>query len=112
MTTSSSVPIADAWAMHGDIGAGWWIVMAIAMALFWGAIIVGGVWALRAGSDVRRGRNDTPAEILERRFAHGEISPDEYRERRELLGAGVTASDGAGPDEPHEPVGRRGGSAA
>ena len=112
MTTGSSLPFADAWGMHGDIGAGWWIVMAIAMTLFWGAIIVGGVWALRGGSDIRRGRNETPAEILERRFAQGEISLDDYRARRELLRTGVSSGDGAGKDAPLETVGREGGSAA
>ena len=109
MISGSSVPFADAWSMHGDIGAGWWIVMAIGMALFWGVVILGAAWALRGGLEGRRPRNETPAEILERRFAEGEISPEDYRERRQVLAN--AGSPSAGEHEPHAMSGPEGGAA-
>jgi putative membrane protein len=87
-----NVPLADTWAMHGDIGTGWWIVMVGAMVVFWGAIILGVVWLLRGAFDRWPARRrETPTEILERRFAEGAISAEEYQERREIL-AGETRS--------------------
>ena len=76
------VPLADGSGMMGDFGAGWMILM----VLFWGAIILGAVWLARSGFEGRRERRSvTPAEILERRFAEGAISVDDYRARREAL---------------------------
>jgi len=58
------------------------------VALAWVAIIVAVIWLIRE-TGVRRGSSGkgTPsaAEILDRRFAEGEISAEEYRERRETL---------------------------
>jgi putative membrane protein len=77
--------------MHGDVGAGWWIVMMVVMLLFWGAIIFGIFWLIRG---VTRGgtvsgetplNRETPVEILERRFAEGELTPEDYRARLEVL---------------------------
>ena len=69
------------------MGGGWWAVMMIGMVLFWGAIVVGIVWLVRGGSfgSQRAERRETPVEILERRFAEGAISADEYRERRDAM---------------------------
>ena len=72
--------IADAWGGHngnGWHGSHWWIVFPI-------------LWLLLAGLAVtlfwRRGRrphdrNDSPRQILGERFARGEISGEEYRDR-------------------------------
>ena len=73
--------------MHGDFGSGWWIVMMLGMLLFWGLIIAAVVWAVR---ELRhsRGRDaglKTPSALLDHRFASGEISADEYRERKAVL---------------------------
>ena len=98
----SLLPFADTWGMHGDdVGAGWMIVMMVAMVLFWGAIILGIVWLARGGFEDRRaGREVTPTEILDRRFAEGAISTEDYRERREFLETGTRRRPGAaGPDE-------------
>lgn len=81
--------VADTW-MHGDWGWGWMAVMMVMMLLFWGAIIAAIVWLLRGaswGAKPREGdaSRETPAEILDRRFAEGEISEDDYRARREVL---------------------------
>lgn len=74
--------IAD-WNMHGDPGTGWSIVMVIGMMLFWGSIIVLGVWAVKSTIGSRSG--DDPQTILDRRLASGEITPDEYEQRRSIL---------------------------
>jgi putative membrane protein len=71
--------------MH-DGGGGWWIVMMFGMVLFWAAVILGIVWLARGGFDGwRGGRRETPTEILDRRFAEGEISAEDYRERRQVI---------------------------
>ena len=76
--------------MNWDVSGGWWIVMALGMALFWGLVILGIVWVVRegTGSHHRGGgppdRSD-PLSVLDHRLAEGAITPDEYRERRAML---------------------------
>jgi putative membrane protein len=76
--------------MHGEWGWGWMVLMMAVMLLFWGAVIAGIVWLIRgAGSgpwprEPNAGK-ETPVEILDRRFAEGEISEEDYRARREVL---------------------------
>ena len=83
MTTLATAMLADSWGWHhGDVGIGWWIVMMLGMAVFWGAIIVLVVWALRGG--LSRGR-ETPDETLRRRLADGSISVEEYERRRTVM---------------------------
>jgi putative membrane protein len=56
----------------------WWI--------FWLALIVVVVfygWGRPSGR--RRGTRETPHEVLNRRLANGEISADEYEQRKLLL---------------------------
>ena len=81
MNVGQTIPLADTWSMHGDIGAGWWIVMVI----FWGFVIVAGARMLRGTFDESKRPIESPIEILERRFAEGALSADDYRERREIL---------------------------
>ena len=90
MMISISLPLllfADTWGMHdSDVGAGWMIVMMLGMVLFWGLVILGIVWLIRSAPWA--GRHDghgTAVEILDRRFAAGEMSAEDYRERRALL---------------------------
>jgi putative membrane protein len=60
----------------------WWV-------LVWGAIVFGIVWLARGSFDVwRRDRRETPVETLERRFAEGEISIDDYYDRRAVITSG------------------------
>jgi putative membrane protein len=60
--------------------------MMIGMALFWGAIILGIVWLIRNGTEPRqRQPEETALTILDRRFAEGTVSLDEYRQRRDVL---------------------------
>jgi putative membrane protein len=85
-----TAPLADNWGMHGS---GWWLLAAIPMMVFMGAMM----WMMMRGmmgggsspdsstcSDTSAS-SETPIEILERRFAEGEISIEEYRARREAL---------------------------
>jgi putative membrane protein len=104
MTIAQAIPLADTW-MHGGWGWGWMGLMMLMMVLFWGAIIFGVVWLIRgsarpgsaAGEPRRR---EGPVEILERRFAEGEITEDDYRARREVLTNEATAgADGARNDQ-------------
>lgn len=70
----------------GDWGAGWWIVMVLMMVVFWALIILGAVWLVRSLADGNHTiRHRDPLEVLEQRLASGEITPEEYRERRDLL---------------------------
>lgn len=83
--------------MDMDWNGGWWIVMAIGFVLFWGLVILGIVWLVRelgsrGGGEVRRSESD-PLAILDRRLAEGAITPEEYRQRREIL-SGRSAGTG------------------
>ena len=91
MDIAQITPLADTW-MHGGWGWGWgWMSLMMAMmVLFWGAVIVGIVWLIRGTGSPPRAREqdvsrETPVEILDRRFAEGEISEEDYRARREVL---------------------------
>lgn len=76
------------WASHMD---GWsfggWIAMVVGMVLFWALVIVGVVWLIRTApwAPGERHKPDSAIEVLDRRFAAGEISVEEYRERRAIL---------------------------
>ena len=114
MNMALTVPLADNWGMHG--GSGWWLLAAIPMMLFMGAMM----WMMMRGmmgggsspdssarSDTSASR-ETPLEILERRFAEGEISIEDYRARRETL-VGRTVEPSGDEDE-QRLVGPRTGS--
>ena len=73
-------------------GTGWgnWILGFLMMVLFWGGLIALVILALRSwDASGRRGSSDArrpgAREILEERFAKGEISEDEFAERRRVL---------------------------
>ena len=60
----------------------------ILMLLFWGAIISGGallVIGLSRQNTPPANRNETPLEILKRRYASGEIDRDEFEQIKESL---------------------------
>lgn len=76
---------------YGNWGWGSWLVMSLMMLVFWGALIFGGIalWRSAERSDRRpqhRG-HPSPEQVLDERFARGEIDAEEYRSRRELLGS-------------------------
>lgn len=85
---SVALLLADAWGMHDDdVGTGWMIVMMLGMVVFWGLVILGVIWMVREfGHPSRRSAGpDDPLTILDRRFANGEITAEEYEQRRRLL---------------------------
>lgn len=60
--------------------------MMVAMVLIWGAIVFAVVWLVRgAFNGQQRGRSESPLEVLDRRFAEGDISREDYEARREAL---------------------------
>ena len=106
MNAIATLPIADTWGMHGsDVGAGWMVLMMGLMVLFWAAVIFGIVWLVRGRSGSWRerraeARTPTATELLDRRFAEGSISTDEYRERREVIEKGTAEPNGNRHREP------------
>ena len=82
-------------------GVGNWLLMGVGMLLFWALVVGGIVWLVRYAATERRTSDaggvslDKPSapatptarEILDERYARGEINDDEYRERRDTLAA-------------------------
>ena len=75
-----------------DHDMGWWgyAGMGIGMVLFWALLIVGIVALVRYTASDRQGQQfppppPTPEEVLAVRFARGEISETEYRDRLAVL---------------------------
>lgn len=101
MGMAETLPLADSWGMHGDVGAGWWVVMMVLMVVFWGTVIVGIFWLVRGATSGRSASGERlavkegPMEILDRRFAEGEINAEDYRARREVLAGGAPGAGGA-----------------
>ena len=75
--------------MHwgGDFGMGFgggWIFM----ILFWGLIILGVVYLVKillGGSSTEEKRNESAQEVLEKRFAKGEIAKEEFEDTMAVL---------------------------
>ena len=85
---SIALVTADAWDMH-DAGGGWWAVMMIAMVLFWGLVIAGVVWLVRGGLGGELGsKTKSASDVLDQRLAAGDISIEEYEQRRKALRGG------------------------
>jgi putative membrane protein len=82
----STTILADSW--HHD-GPGWWIVF---VPLFWLVVIGGIVLLLRSrggwGPPGAGGQRETALDVLDARYARGEIDEDEYHQRRSVLEAG------------------------
>ncbi|MDQ3387219.1 MAG: hypothetical protein M3475_06415 [Actinomycetota bacterium] len=77
--------------MDGMMNGGGWLWMLLPL-LFWGGLIAFAVWALirifpnRDRSDGTSGnREDNAGEILQKRFARGEIDAEEYERSFEVL---------------------------
>jgi putative membrane protein len=71
-----------------DGWGGWdWVWMTLMMVAFWGGLAAAVVFAIRA-SGSRRGsetRGPDARATLEDRFAKGEISEEEFEQRRRVL---------------------------
>lgn len=66
-----------------DMHLGGWLWMIV-----WVGALIVMVWLLVAGG--RSQATESPLEILRRRFAAGEISEEEFRHARDVLGTGET----------------------
>ncbi len=74
------------WGAHE--GMGWWMLFGgIWMLLFWGAIIWLIVWGIGQVSGGGRRREDDPLEIARRRYAHGEITHEQFEQLQRDLGS-------------------------
>jgi len=81
------------WSNNGmgwdGMGWGGWIVMTMTMLAFWSLVVFGvvaifrGDRAARPGPQQSRGRD--PMQILDERFARGEVEVDEYHARQQAL---------------------------
>ncbi len=78
--------------MWWNSGSGWgtWFGMGLLMVVIWGLVVTAVVLAVRAVRSrrdlglLRPGAADA-GEVLDQRFARGELSEEEYRHRRDLL---------------------------
>jgi putative membrane protein len=70
---------------YGSGIAGWmWVLGTLMMLLFWGGLAVLVVWTVSTFTH-RQGAGESAEEILKRRLAAGQISPDEYEKTRRTL---------------------------
>lgn len=81
---------------NDHMDGGWAAVMMLGMLIFWTALVVAIVWAIHssrssnvpgAGSRTSgvHGSGGDPEDILANRLARGEIDPDEYKDRLDVL---------------------------
>lgn len=83
---------------HGGWGVGNWLVMGFGMLLFWALVVAGIVWLVRYTSNrpttvAHAVQMHKPAgaarpsaqDVLDERYARGEIGDEEYRTRRDTL---------------------------
>ena len=83
----------------GSWGGGTWLLMSLSMLLFWTLVVAGVVWLARTvgsrpavGGGVSLPSPPPPTSssaraILDERYARGELSDEEYRQRRDTLAA-------------------------
>jgi uncharacterized membrane protein len=69
--------------MWGNYDGGSWLWMAAMMILFWGGIVAVAAFAIRAFTGPKS--NDQALDILRRRLAGGEITPEEFEKTRKAL---------------------------
>ena len=86
ITVATALARADdnGWGHMSGWGGGWMWLWALLMMLTWVALIAGTVWlVVRSGADDRR--PSRAREILDERYARGELTTEEYRERVDVL---------------------------
>jgi putative membrane protein len=80
------------WNNQG-MGGDWWVLMMIAMVVFWAIFVIGIVYMVRHYGP-RRGEapptssTTSAIDILKERFARGELTEEEYTRRRKILEEG------------------------
>lgn len=55
------------------------------MIVFWGTIVALLIWVVRSMTTTSTGSTSDALDILERRYAAGEIDRDEFEERKRIL---------------------------
>jgi putative membrane protein len=72
--------------MWWSVGSGWvgWLLMTVLMVGFW-AVVVFAIWALFRGDATSPAGPKTAEQILNERYARGEIDGMEYQIRRAAL---------------------------
>ena len=73
------------WWNHGGWGAGDWTLMIVMMVVFWGMVAAVIMWAVQGRRAGTPPPTQTAGELLDQRFARGEIDTDEYAIRRSAL---------------------------
>lgn len=75
--------------MNGSYGGGWMGMGGPFMLIFWVLLIVGAVllvrWLLAHANGPDRGQRRTALDILQERYARGEIGREEYEQKRRDL---------------------------
>lgn len=77
------------YAHMSDFGSGWFGYGLLHMAFFWVVLVALLIVLLRVFLGHRQGNHDRPrdaADILEQRFARGEIDKGEFEEKMSALG--------------------------
>lgn len=76
--------------MMAGVGMGFGVVGLFFMILFWGVLILLAVWLVKTlfnsssqSQPPQSGQREDAGEILERRYARGEITRDQYKMMRE-----------------------------
>ncbi len=76
------------WPYGHDWGWGWGWAMVISMVVFWALLIAAFVYAVSALGRTGRGWGGPPEsarEILDRRYARGELTREQYEQMRQDL---------------------------
>lgn len=75
---------------NNGVGWGGWVIMTLTMVAFWSLVVFAVAAIFRGGREARPDqapRERDPEQILDERFARGEIDVDEYQARQHALRA-------------------------
>lgn len=77
---------------NDNMGWSGWIVMTLTMAIFWSLVVFGVIAIFRRDGTTQLSNQQpserNPLQMLDERFARGEIDVEEYHARQEVLRAG------------------------
>ena len=73
------------WDWGSGYGWGMWIFGTLMMLLFWGGLIALAIFVVRALAGPKQTSGESAIEILRRRLAAGEITPEEFERTRKIL---------------------------
>lgn len=80
MNGTEMVPCIDGIGMMGPMGLGMGLLWILLLGLLgWG------LYRLIRATDATNSSKESPLDSLQRRYAEGEISTEEYQERKEIL---------------------------